>query len=582
MAKIFINYRRADSQTIADRIHDYLVRKLGDRNVFKDVHDIKPGDDFRAAIEKAIISTDIVLMVIGRHWVNIADSSANRRLDNPNDWVRIELEMAVRHEKRIIPVLVDGVTMPSADELPASISQLAFRNASLVRNDPDFTSDMDRLINRLNKPGLFKRWVLGIAAVLAIIILAMIFIPTIFQSLIASDTTTTQVAAIPTTTTNEPSPITLFVFETSTSTSPLTESPSPTITILPAIAPTDIPTNTPTATPSNTPTDTETPTRTPSFTIAPTFTYTPTEAVISLEGIDNTLASIPRSLDDIRGSTRIADWQAAGFTGAEQRIGVIDYGFGGINALLANADMNWQNGQVSVYGNDLNRYDEQSLRQGTEVLRVIHTIAPGTTLYACSYTDFSQFENCVTWMVERQVRIINHSGSIPTMPMSSVDAWVQEAEYVTNELPPAQQILWINAVGNFGESLIEDQFYDFDGNNLHEFQISRIPYETLDFGPNQQSTGTIILTWEANTIDLDLIVEDYLGNSLITNHRQQGNANDQAIEWGNIPLTQGFRVQIRNASGQPTNVKFQLAVDFYALDETLVPDLLSSQNNVIG
>src|SRR5690349_24277591 len=108
MARIFISYRRDDSRAISGRIHQSLIKAVGERNVFKDVDDIPVGRDFRAVIEKAILGSDILLVVIGPKWLSIADAQGSRRLDNPQDFVRLEIEMALRHGKRVVPLLVGG------------------------------------------------------------------------------------------------------------------------------------------------------------------------------------------------------------------------------------------------------------------------------------------------------------------------------------------------------------------------------------------------------------------------------------------------------------------------------------------
>jgi hypothetical protein len=157
MPKIFLSYRRADSQPIADRINQSLAQKFGQENVFKDVCSIPPGKDFRAAIESALIGSEIALIIIGKQWATITDASGKKRLENPDDFVRFEVEMALRHARRIIPVLVDNATMPNATDLPVSIQPLVFKNAAVIRHDPDFKRDIENLEKAISAR---QRWYL--------------------------------------------------------------------------------------------------------------------------------------------------------------------------------------------------------------------------------------------------------------------------------------------------------------------------------------------------------------------------------------------------------------------------------------
>ncbi|MBL8163084.1 MAG: SUMF1/EgtB/PvdO family nonheme iron enzyme [Anaerolineae bacterium] len=151
MARIFISYRRADSQAWADRIYPVLVQAFGETNVFKDVDSIGLSRNFRAAIERAVINTDVVLVLIGRQWVTITDDQGQRRLDSPDDFVRLEAEMSLRHEKMVIPVIVDGARMPASTDLPPTLAELPMLNGAAVRGDPDFDHDMRRLIRAIQE-----------------------------------------------------------------------------------------------------------------------------------------------------------------------------------------------------------------------------------------------------------------------------------------------------------------------------------------------------------------------------------------------------------------------------------------------
>jgi formylglycine-generating enzyme required for sulfatase activity len=149
MSQVFISYRRDDSADVAGRIYDRLVQCYGRDNVFKDVDDIPLGLDFRQVIGEAVGRCQVLLAVIGRQWLDIAGPSGGRRLDDPNDFVRQEIEAALRRGIPVIPVLVNRAAMPAEGQFPESLQPLAFRNGIAVRWDPDFDHDMDRLLNSL-------------------------------------------------------------------------------------------------------------------------------------------------------------------------------------------------------------------------------------------------------------------------------------------------------------------------------------------------------------------------------------------------------------------------------------------------
>ena len=143
---ITINYRRADSADEADRIYDSLVQKFGRDGVFKDVDTIPFGVDFREYLNEAVSKCSVLLAVIGKDWLTISDEAGNRRLDDPADFVRIEIEAALARGIPVVPILVQGASMPKADDLPSTLEGLAYRNGLPVRHDPDYHRDIDRLI----------------------------------------------------------------------------------------------------------------------------------------------------------------------------------------------------------------------------------------------------------------------------------------------------------------------------------------------------------------------------------------------------------------------------------------------------
>src|SRR5579864_3022816 len=105
MNRIFINYRRQDSEGYVGRLYDSLAQHFERDDLFMDVGSIKPGEDFVAALEEAVATCDVFLAVIGPQWSSVTDDSGHRRLDNWNDFVRIEIASALKQRKLVIPVL---------------------------------------------------------------------------------------------------------------------------------------------------------------------------------------------------------------------------------------------------------------------------------------------------------------------------------------------------------------------------------------------------------------------------------------------------------------------------------------------
>ncbi|TVP68988.1 MAG: TIR domain-containing protein [Leptolyngbya sp. LCM1.Bin17] len=148
---IFISYRRCDSIDIVGRIYDRLVAHFGANSVFKDVDSIPFGVNFRQHLEREVSHCPVLLAVIGPEWLTMADQQGHRRLDDPADWVRVEIEAALKRDSLVIPVLVGGASIPGDTDLPDSLRGLVYRQTALVRHDPDFHRDLDRLIQRLEE-----------------------------------------------------------------------------------------------------------------------------------------------------------------------------------------------------------------------------------------------------------------------------------------------------------------------------------------------------------------------------------------------------------------------------------------------
>ena len=146
--RVFISYRRQETAWPARQLYDVLVAELGADRVFKDVDNIEPGDDFVERIQSAVGSCQVLLALIGPQWLEITDATGARRLDDPADFVRLEVETALsRADVRVIPILVDNAKMPTPQELPKGLAALTRRQAVEI-NPVNF--DTRRLSKVLN------------------------------------------------------------------------------------------------------------------------------------------------------------------------------------------------------------------------------------------------------------------------------------------------------------------------------------------------------------------------------------------------------------------------------------------------
>jgi len=148
VSKIFICYRRDDSGGYTGRLHDALSSEFGPDRIFRDLDTIGPGDDFVQAISRGVESCAVFLAVVGRNWLTAADHDGRRRLDSPSDHVRSELKEALDRDVRVIPVLVQGASMPQPADLPDPLKPFADRNA-IKLDDDDWSSDVHRLVEAI-------------------------------------------------------------------------------------------------------------------------------------------------------------------------------------------------------------------------------------------------------------------------------------------------------------------------------------------------------------------------------------------------------------------------------------------------
>ncbi len=148
MRGIFISYRRDDAEGQAGRLFDDLSAHFGLDAVFMDVAGIKKGLDFRRIIDEHVSSCGVLLVIIGKQWLSATDSQGRRRLDDANDFVRLETAAALSRDIPVVPVLVHGAVMPTAQELPDVLKELAFRNGTELTH-ARWDSDVKLLIEDL-------------------------------------------------------------------------------------------------------------------------------------------------------------------------------------------------------------------------------------------------------------------------------------------------------------------------------------------------------------------------------------------------------------------------------------------------
>jgi hypothetical protein len=177
MRRIFISYRRADSADAAGRLYDRLAEQFEASNVFMDVDDIRPGEDYVVAIERRIAGCDTMIVLVGPNWASATNEAGARRLDDPHDLARLEVETALRRNVRVIPILVGEAEMPEAADLPEPLRPLLRRQAVRLSH-ASFHKDVDLLLERLGrkvKRRAPRRWLwLAAGGAAAIVVLVAV------------------------------------------------------------------------------------------------------------------------------------------------------------------------------------------------------------------------------------------------------------------------------------------------------------------------------------------------------------------------------------------------------------------------
>src|SRR5271165_4322803 len=193
MNGIYLSYRRMETGGHAGRLVDYLSRHFGRGSVFRDIDTIRRGEDFAQAIESALNACDVVLVVIGNTWATGTGQDGRRRLDDPKDWVRLEVAAALRRDVLVIPVLVDGARLPEPASLPEELRPLCRRNACEL-SDLRWVFDVGELVKDLKKvvrpPPRLKllrgkdkmlRWFAGSAVALVLLLVMILIGPAILK-----------------------------------------------------------------------------------------------------------------------------------------------------------------------------------------------------------------------------------------------------------------------------------------------------------------------------------------------------------------------------------------------------------------
>jgi|GEM_PF-2498379 len=153
-AGIFISYRRDESRHAAGRLAEDLSQTFGAEHIFRDIEGIELGVEFAKSLEQALAACSVMLVLIGPQWLDMPDRKrGGRRLDQVDDWIRQEIATALKRDVRVVPVLLEGTTLPDATELPADIRSLVARQA-MELSDVRWRGDLQRLVEALAKlPG---------------------------------------------------------------------------------------------------------------------------------------------------------------------------------------------------------------------------------------------------------------------------------------------------------------------------------------------------------------------------------------------------------------------------------------------
>lgn len=149
--RVFLCYRNTHGGFVAAALRQRLVRELGDDNVVYARENFDPAPDIPEALGRAIRACDVLLVVIHPRWEEETDGRGGRRLEDPRDYVRLEIETALGLDMPILPVLLEPAVMPREADLPPSLQALATRNGSRVQPEPELEEDVGPLLERIRQ-----------------------------------------------------------------------------------------------------------------------------------------------------------------------------------------------------------------------------------------------------------------------------------------------------------------------------------------------------------------------------------------------------------------------------------------------
>src|SRR5215469_15075795 len=152
MSTVFISYRRENTAGEARALFNDLISRLGEGSVFMDVDSIALGRDFRSILQETTASRDVMLVLIGRSWADARDDGGRIRLESPTDYVRLEIELALKRNVAVTPVLVQGAHLPAPEDLPSEIRDLSYRNGFELSHNR-WESDVGEMVRRLDLGG---------------------------------------------------------------------------------------------------------------------------------------------------------------------------------------------------------------------------------------------------------------------------------------------------------------------------------------------------------------------------------------------------------------------------------------------
>jgi len=280
----------------------------------------------------------------------------------------------------------------------------------------------------------------------------------------------------------------------------------------------------------------------------------------------------------------VTRWHDAGWTGAGIRVGVIDLNFGGL------ADLANRTGDVFLPpGHSLTEYTDDLNDHGTDVMEVVQMVAPNAEFLACRYNGtLDELRDCTDWMMDNDVRVINHSVGIPVLPLDGKHEWAQLVDEIF-----AEGVFWVNSAGNFNQGFIEDNYQSSDERpGYHQFVFGDIAAGPLRIPLDGSYTGTVLLSWEETTtllnpetgeqerINLDLEIRGVTGEVIASGTQAQNlDLTLSPVEIVSLTdVTDIIVIDIKNAGLPLTqNIPFAVFVEYIGL-----PDVNTITRSVVA